>query len=184
MSARSPNEPKRNSGKTGRRRLTPAELALREPKAATDHARRYGTIAAAVPPSLPDPPVWFTPELCLIWTQIIEAAPIGLLTAADHPAVVAYALAIFEHDRLARPVAARKTPAPAPLARQLRLLAAEVRAAASHLGLSIYQRTRINLPLPPPAEPVEFARFDVILPDGTRVPYERLGGRFKNSQES
>jgi hypothetical protein len=184
MSPRSPNEPKRNSGKTGRRRLTPAELALREPKAAADHARRYGTIAAAVPLCLPDPPRWFTAELRTTWTQIIEAAPIGMLTAADHPSIVAYALAIFEHDRFARRIAARKNPASAPLARQLRLLAAEVRAAASHLGLSIYQRTRINLPLPPPGEPDEFARFDVILPDGTRVPYDKLGGRFKNSQES
>jgi hypothetical protein len=144
--------PKRASGRTGRRRLSPAELALREPKAMTDHVRRYGAIAAAVPPSLPDPPGWFTPELCLIWTQIVEAAPSGMLTATDYPAVTAYVMAIREHDRLARRIAARKTPAPAPLARQLRLLAIEVRAAASHLGLSIYQRTRISLP-PPPLEP-------------------------------
>jgi hypothetical protein len=146
-------EPKRNSGRTGRRRLSPAELALREPKAATDHARRYGAIAAAVPSPLPDPPGWFTPELCLIWTQILEAAPIGMLTAIDYPAITAYAVAIREYDRLGRRIAARKTPTPAPLTRQLRLLAAEVRAAASHLGLSIYQRTRISLPPALPALP-------------------------------
>jgi hypothetical protein len=174
MLARPPNEPKRNSGKTGRRRLCPAELALREPKAAADHARRYGTVAAAVPSSLLGPPGWFTPDLRTTWTRIIEAAPAGMLIAADHPAVVAYALAIFEHDRFARRIALRKTPAPAALARQLRLLASEVRAAASHLGLSIYQRTRLALP-PPPIEPDEFAKFDVILPDGTRVPYALPG---------
>jgi hypothetical protein len=146
--------PKRASGRTGRRRLSPTELALREPKAATDHARRYGAVAAAAPAPvpLPGPPVWFTPELCLIWTQIVEAAPIGMLTAADHPAVTVYVMAIREHDRLARRIAARKTPTAAALARQLRLLAVEVRAAASHLGLSIYQRTRISLPPPPPLE--------------------------------
>ena len=126
---------------------------MREPKAATDHARRYGTTTAAVPPPLPHPPMWFTPELRTTWTQIVEAAPIGMLTAVDYPAVIAYAVAIREYDRLARRIAARKTPAPTPLARQLRLLAAEVRAAASHLGLSIYQRTRISLPPPPPELP-------------------------------
>jgi hypothetical protein len=48
---------------------------------------------------------------------------------------------------------AYKTPTTAPLSRQLRLLAQEVRAAATHLGLSIYQRTRIALPPPPPELP-------------------------------
>ena len=144
--------PKRSAGRTGRRRLSPAELALREPKAATDHVRRYGAVAAGAAPPLPDPPGWFTPELRTIWTQIIAAAPIGMLTAADHPAVTTYVIAIREHDRLARRIAARKTPTTAALARQLRLLAVEVRAAASHLGLSIYQRTRISLPPPPPPE--------------------------------
>jgi hypothetical protein len=145
--------PKRASGRTGRRRLSPAELALREPKAATDHVRRYGAVAAGAPPPLPDPPGWFTPELRTTWTQIVEAAPIGMLTAADHPAVVAYALAIFEHDRFARRIAARKTPAPAPLARQLRLLAVELRAARKDLGLPAYDRGRIALPPPPPELP-------------------------------
>ena len=66
----------------------------------------------------------------------------------------------------------RKTPTTAALSRQLRLLAQEVRAAATHLGLPIYQRTRISLPPPLPDEPVSaFRRFDTILPDGRRVPY-------------
>ena len=146
--------PKRASGRTGQRRLSPAEVALLDPKERKKHARRYGAAATTSSSSpLPDPPVWFTPELRTTWERIIEAAPIGMLTAADHPAVVAYALAILEHDRLARRIAARKTPTPAPLARQLRLLASEVRAAATHLGLSIYQRTRIALPPPPPEIP-------------------------------
>jgi hypothetical protein len=128
--------PKRASGRTGRRRLSPAETALLDPKEQRKHSRRYGA-TTTMSSSLPDPPAWFTPELRTIWAQIIAAAPIGMLTAIDHPAVAAYALAILEHDRLARRIAARKTPTPAPLARQLRLLASEVRAAASHLGLSL-----------------------------------------------
>ena len=143
--------PKRASGRTGRRRLRPAELALREPKAATDHVRRYGAVAAGASPPLPDPPGWFTPELRMIWTQIIAAAPIGMLTAIDYPAVIAYTMGIREYERLARRIAARKTPAPAPLARHLRLLAAELRAARKDLGLPAYDRGRIALP-PPPRE--------------------------------
>jgi hypothetical protein len=144
---------KRTSGRTGRRRLSPAELALRDPKAAADHVRRYGAVAAGAPPPLPDPPGWFTPELPATWTQIIAAAPIGMLTAIDYPAVIAYAMGIREYDRLARRIAARKTPAPAPLARQLRLLAAELRAARKDLGLPAYDRGRIALPPPPPEAP-------------------------------
>lgn len=146
--------PKRTSGRTGRRRLSPAELALLDPKEQRKHARRYGI--AAIPPSpspLPPPPSWFNAELRTIWEQIIASAPAGMLAAADHPAAVAYAVAVREHDRLAQRIAVRKNPVPAPLARQLRLLATEVRAAASHLGLSIGQRTRISLPPPPPEEP-------------------------------
>ena len=101
--------PKRTSGRTGRRRLSPAEMALLDPKERKKHARRYGAAATTSSSPLPDPPVWFTPELRTTWVRIIEAAPIGMLTAADHPAVVAYALAILEHDRLARRIAARKT---------------------------------------------------------------------------
>jgi hypothetical protein len=102
---------------------------------------------------LPPPPSWFGPELAEIWREIVATSPPGILTAADHPAVVAYAVAVREHDRLAQRIARRKTPTTAPLSRQLRLLAQEVRAAATHLGLSIYQRTRIALPPPPPELP-------------------------------
>ena len=165
-------EPKRNSGRTGRRRLSPAELAIRDRKAAGDHRRRYGPTTDVVSDKLPPPPSWFGPELAKIWSEIVATSPPGILTAADHPAVVAYAVAVREHDRLARRIAARKTPTTAALSRQLRLLAAEVRAAGSHLGLSNYQRSRITVPPPPPQEPVSaFRRFDTILPDGRRVPY-------------
>jgi hypothetical protein len=175
-----PHEPKRNSGRTGRRRLSPAELAVRDPQATIDHVRRYGvaSTAAAGSPALPGPPAWFTPELWAIWVQIIEAAPIGMLTAADHPAVVAYALTVFEHDRLARAIVADTSPPSAVLSRQLRLLAGELRSAATHLGLSVYQRSRLAPP-PPLDEPDEFARFDLILADGTRVPHNKTGGRFR-----
>jgi hypothetical protein len=128
---------------------------LLDPKEQKKHAKRHGISlsAATTTTALPDPPSWFTAELRLMWTQIVMAAPSGMLTAADHPAVVTYAMAILEHDRLARRIAARKTPAPAALTRQLRLLAVEVRAAATHLGLSIYQRSRISRPPPPPELP-------------------------------
>ena len=86
----------------------------------------------------------------MTWTQIIAAAPVGMLTAIDYPAVIAYAMGIREYDRFARRIAARKTPAPPPLARQLRLLAAELRAARKDLGLPAYDRGRIALPPPPP----------------------------------
>ena len=146
-------EPKRNSGRTGRRRLGPAELAIRDRKAAGDHRRRYGPTTSMVSDKLPPPPSWFGPELAEIWREIVATSPPGILTAADHPAVVAYAVAVREHDRLAQRIARRKTPTTAPLSRQLRLLAQEVRAAATHLGLSIYQRIRIALPPPPPELP-------------------------------
>src|SRR5215469_13537747 len=59
-----PPQPKRNSGRTGRRRLTEAEAALRGQHAMADHRRRYGEQEPTTRlPPLPDPPAWFTAEL-------------------------------------------------------------------------------------------------------------------------
>jgi hypothetical protein len=64
MPARLPNEPKRNSGKTERRRHTLEEARLAGPKAAYEHQRLYGS-APALPP-LPEPPEWFGAALVTI----------------------------------------------------------------------------------------------------------------------
>ena len=66
-----------------------------------------------------------------------------MLAAADHPAVLAYCVAIAEHRRLAERVAKRRTPAPAPLARQLRLLAAEIRDAGRYLVTEGYASMKL-----------------------------------------
>jgi hypothetical protein len=167
------SQPKRNSGRTGRRRHTAAEAALVGPQAAYEHRRLYGGQGptTALPP-LPDPPSWFSTELKAIWGATIAAAPPGLLSAIDAPNLVAYCLAIDVHHRLARQ-AARRVSLSKELERRLRFAAAEVGRASKTLGLVPFDRTRIPIPPPvvegPPLSVHE--RFDTILPDGKVVPY-------------
>jgi hypothetical protein len=138
-------------GRTGRRRLTPAELALRDRKAQRQAEQRYSTKKVALGTSpLGDPPPWFNSRLQEIWQGIANSAPSGVLTAADHPAVITYAMAIYEYQRLAERAAVRKTPAPPEQSRQLRLLGNEMRAAGTYLGLSLAERARLGQPEPPP----------------------------------
>jgi hypothetical protein len=165
-----PPQPKRNSGRTGRRRHTEAEAALVGPKAAYEHRRLYGPTAAA-PPLLPDPPAWFTADLRTIWEATIAAAPPGLLAAVDQPNLVAYCLAIDTHQRLARQVA-RRASLSKELERRLRLAAAEVGRVAKLLSLVPYDRVKLELPPPPPTvDPHQ--EFDTLYPDGRVVRFRR-----------
>jgi hypothetical protein len=107
------------------------------------------------------------------------------LTVADHPAMIAYALAVYEHERLARRIATRKSPAPAALVRQWRSLAGELRVARKDLGLPAYDRARITLPPSLPDEPQsEFMKFDVVMSDGTRIRHVPPGKRRSTAQAS
>jgi hypothetical protein len=168
MPAHLPNEPKRNSGRTGRRRLSPAELALREPKAAIDHRRRYGTATAPVLSSpLHDPPAWFTPSLTEIWHNTIAAAAPGALAAIDCHNLAVYCVAVETHRRLAQRLIGEGDPS-VELERRVRLAGVELGRSAKALALLPVDRSKI--PVTPPVEPDEFAQFDTILPDGSRVP--------------
>jgi hypothetical protein len=93
-----PSQPKRNSGRTGRRRMTAAEAALGGQHAVADHRRRYGngSMAPSLPP-LPDPPEWFTSVPIEIWNAAVTAAPPGLLKALDFDNLVAYCVAVEVH---------------------------------------------------------------------------------------
>ena len=76
-----PLKPKRNSGRTGHRRLTAVEAALRGQHAIADHRRRYGNeLPANAIPTL-GPPAWFTPELRAQALEVINANPYGNGTA-------------------------------------------------------------------------------------------------------
>ena len=96
-------EPKRNSGRTGRRRLTAAEAALNGPKAAYEHRRLYSDQGPRQPlPTLGEPPAWFSPALADIWNGILTAAPPGLLAAIDTDNLISYCAAVDSHRRLAQ----------------------------------------------------------------------------------
>ena len=137
---------KRNSGRTGKRRLTEAEVAQRDRQAVADHRRRYGQTlpVAAVP--MPPPPAWFTTEQKAIWQQTLATAPPGLLRAGDADNLAVLAVAIDLHRRLAREVAQTAEIPPADLIQQLRLVGAEVGRASRVLGLNPSERARIGLP--------------------------------------
>src|SRR5215472_15574536 len=102
-----PPRAKRNSGRTGRRRMTAAQAALSGQHAVADHRRRYGQQGpTSVMPALPGPPAWFSPELIEIWRATVGAAPQGMR-------------------------------------------------ASKVLAITPYDRTRITIPPPPRAEPVD-----------------------------
>ncbi len=53
---------KRNSRRTGPKRLTPAEVAQRDQHAMADHRRRYGQPLPRNELPMPPPPAWFTKD--------------------------------------------------------------------------------------------------------------------------
>lgn len=150
MPARLPNEPKRNSGKTGRRRLTPQQTGLLGPKALADYQRRYGQ-APALPP-LPEPPGWFGAELVTIWQNTLAAAAPGSLTALDYDNFAVYCVTVAMYRRLAQRVTSARNPS-VELERRLRLAGAELGRASKALGILPGDRIKIPTPPPPPEFP-------------------------------
>jgi hypothetical protein len=98
---------KRNSGRTGRRRLTLAQTAQRGPKAVRDYQRRYRlevVVTGKAEPEAPrsaddlrDPPDWLTAEQKKIWRYIIEAAAPGALPKNARGLVVSWVTAEDRH---------------------------------------------------------------------------------------
>jgi len=169
-------EPKRNSGRTGRRRLTAAEAALNGPKAAYEHRRLYSDQGPRQPlPTLGEPPAWFSPALADIWNGILTAAPPGLLAAIDTDNLISYCAAVDSHRRLAQAAAVLQPGEllPERLERRLRVAGAAVAQAAKALALQPYDRNRLVLPAPAP-EPGS-----AIIPEGLRHLIVLPGGRGK-----
>jgi hypothetical protein len=164
-----PTEPKRNSGRTGRRRLSPEETALRGNVALAKYNRRYGMPSVAALPALPNPPAWFTPDLVGIWCDTTASVAPGALSAVDTGNLTAYCLALLSYRRLARELLVEPVPTAA-LERRLQLAGIELGRASKVLGIQPADRVKIPA-APVPKEPLnELLRFDVILPDGRRVP--------------
>jgi phage terminase small subunit len=139
-------KPKRNSGRTGPRRLTAAEVAQRDQHAAADRRRRYGQPLPVIDMPMPSPPDWFTRELRAIWQRTLATAPPGLLRAVDADNLAVLCVAIDLHHRLARQLASSAEIPEPDLIQQLRLVGAEVGRASRVLGLNPSERARIGLP--------------------------------------
>jgi phage terminase small subunit len=154
-------------GRTGRRRYTAAEARLIGPEALARHKRQYGEPPAPLLSLLPEPPEWFTPSLTEIWHNTLAAAAPGALTALDYDNLVAYCVAAETYRRLAQRLTGEDEPS-AELERRTRLAGVELGRSSKVLGILPYDRSRIGIT--PTVEPDEFAQFDTILPDGTRVP--------------
>jgi hypothetical protein len=159
-------------GRTGRRRYSEAEARLIGPKAAYEHKRLYGDAPAPAWSPLSDPPGWFSPDLLGIWHDTIAAAAPGSLAAIDHANLVAFCGTVLTHQRLSQRLAGEGDPS-AELERRVRLAGVELGRASKVLGIQPVDRSKI--PVTPPVEFDEFAAFDVILPDGTRMPHPRTG---------
>ena len=177
---------KRNSGRTGTRRLTIAEAEARGVESLRDYQRRYGK-PQSLPPLGLDPPAWFTAELTEIWREIVSSATSGAFAEIDRPCLVAYVVAILTHRRLALQIVAAEDPMA--LENRLRVAATEVRSAARALGLRPADRGKIEPASPMrstnEAVPNEFMNFDLINPDGSRTPYAGAPGkRAKTSKAS
>jgi phage terminase small subunit len=149
-----PAPPKRNSGRTGHRRLTAAEAAMRGD--ARHHRLRYGTAptAAALTTGLlpaAAPPAWLDSEEAEAWARIIADAPSGLLKATDSDLVAALAEAVVRHRRavLAHRKLAKRTSDEAVMAPRRNAIRAALRdmlAVASTLCLPPGYRSRLTLP--------------------------------------
>ena len=181
-----PSKPsKRNSGRTGARRLTIEQAAARGVESLRDFQRRYGK-PAVLPPITDAAPDWFTEDLQTIWHEVLASTSAGALAAADHPVLVAYCIGILTHRRLAQQIITVDDPAA--LEPRLRAAAVEVRAAARALGLRPVDRGKIEGAAPSRAVAAanggenEFEQFDTILPSGERVPYAGAGKRLSTSK--
>jgi phage terminase small subunit len=139
-------KPKRNSGRTGKRRLTAAEIAQRDQHAVADRRRRYGRPLPVNELPMPDPPKWFTSVLRGIWHTTLTTAPAGLLRAVDATNLAVLCVAVELHQRLAQQLIEAPGPPDADLVRQVRMIGAEVGRASRVLGLNPSERARIGLP--------------------------------------
>ena len=140
MDTPAPGLPKRNSGRTGRRRLSEAEVVLRGPQALAKHRARHGRPIAAGNP-VPPAPAWFTAPMLTIWHDVLVTAPDGVLHQADYANLVVLVRAIHAHNTLAAAWLAYQTAEPPmlpppELERRVRLAGAEVNRASTVLGLT------------------------------------------------
>jgi hypothetical protein len=160
-----PATPKRNSGHTGRRRLSEAEAALRGPQALRDHRRNYGRAVSADNP-MPPPPAWFTEPMVKLWDEVVSAAPAGVLHRVDYQNVVVLVGAMHRHSVLLAAWLEYQVATPpmlptADLERRVRLAGAEVNRASAILGLVPVRRSGV----PEQAEPGDpFFRFVAVAP--------------------
>jgi hypothetical protein len=141
---------KRNSGRTGQRRLTEAEVAQRDKQAVADHRRRYGEPLVENTSPMPNPPTWFTKELKDILAATLAGAPPDLLQAGDFENLVTLCLAVRTHRQVAKEMLAQSADAlPAEreaLERRLRFASSAVGRISKTLGLTPPERARIGLP--------------------------------------
>jgi phage terminase small subunit len=169
-------------GRTGRRRHSEAEARFIGPKALGQHKRLYGE-RPPLPP-LPDPPEWFTPSLAEIWQNTLAAAAPGALVALDYDNLTAYCVAAETYRRLAQRLTGSPDP-PVELERRVRLAGAELGRASKALGILPADRVKIPAaPHQPEGPQSELMRFDMILPDGRRIPYTPPGKRRNTAQTS
>jgi hypothetical protein len=146
-----PDGGKRNSGRTGNRRLTAAEVAQRDQHAVADHLRRYGAPLIENTAPMPGPPAWFSRELKDIFIATLAGAPPGLLRAGDFENLVTLANAVLVHRHVAQEMWAQ-APDASPqereaLERRLRFASSAVGRISKTLGLTPPERARIGLPV-------------------------------------
>jgi hypothetical protein len=147
-------QPKRNSGRTGRRRMTEAEAAFRGPEALRKHRARHGRPVGPGNP-MPDPPEWFSPALLAIWHETLATAPARRLHAADRARLIVLVVAVHQHHTasatwLSYQMTEPPIPAPAEVERRMRTAAALVLQASEIMGLS-WRAREGTLPAAPDA---------------------------------
>jgi phage terminase small subunit len=152
MANRSPALEKRASGKTGRRRLSPAEVALLSPGEQRRWHRRHDL---ATPPKAETraglsvaSPAWLSPRQRALWRETVDHAPPGLLRPIDTPLLTAYVVQLSIFENAARHDAARAGPN-AEDARLLRQTATSVAQLAAALCLTPVLRARVAAPSEP-----------------------------------
>jgi phage terminase small subunit len=160
------SESKRGSGRTGRRRLTPAEVAVLSPGEQRKWRRRQGleprpgavSGAPAAPLTHAHVPAWLSPRQRELWLQTVLAAPAGLLLPIDAPLVAAYCveLDIFEEAERRR-AAADDAKITLEYTRIVRQTAGSLVQLAAALCLTPPTRAKVAPPPQPKGEPVAAA---------------------------
>ena len=129
------------------------------------------------------PPAWLSARQKRLWRETIAAAPRSVLRRIDSQLVAAYVVHV---DVLIEATKAQNksqlTDAegkPSPYLRLLRQHSEVMIRLSAEMGFTPVARARLGAPqAPPPAEPANpHAQFDVILPDGRRIPYDECAKR-------